>query len=115
MEFNNLYYKKIVYKKNAFLDLKTLIKLNYNNKNICLISSKSVPTEEVAKVLNAMFCGSEKVSHFVVGKGFNNVEIEKFKTQLSTSRFKLLVAFGGGRICNAVKFFANKFNIPYII
>ena len=61
----NSYYKRIVYKKNAFDDLKTYIKLNFLGKNILLVSTKSVPAENVTEVLNALFSGTENVAHFV--------------------------------------------------
>lgn len=112
---NNAYYKKIIYKKNAFEDLKTFVKINYNNKNICLISTKSVPAEDVTSLLNGLFCASEKVSHFVARCGFDNRELEKLNNKLASGEFDLLVSFGGGRCCDVVKYFANCYNLPYIV
>ena len=49
------YYKNIIYKKNAFDDLKTYIKLNYSRKNILLVSTKSIQPEDVTSILNSLF------------------------------------------------------------
>lgn len=115
MGFDDSYYKKIIYKKNAFDDLKMYIKLNFNNKNICFISSKSIPSEEVTKLLNALFYGSENVFHFVVRNNFSIVELDRLKTKLSTNKYDLLIAFGGGKVCDSVKYFSSVFNIPFIM
>ena len=115
MEIDNGYYKRIVYKKNAFEDLKTYLKLNYNNKGICLISTKSIPSEEVTKLLNAVLCGSEKVSHFVARSGFDLRELERLNAKLSGGEFDLIISFGGGRCCDVVKYFAHKYKLPYIV
>lgn len=114
MEIDNSYYKKIIYKKNAFEDVKTYIKLNFCNKKILLVSSKSVPAENVTQLLNSLFCGSEYVSHFVSRQNFSNVELDMLKDRLCSGEYNLLVAFGGGKLCDVVKFFAHSFGLPYI-
>ena len=115
MEVDNEYYKKIIYKKNAFADLKTYIKINYANKNIILVSSKSVPSEDVTSVLNALFCGSEKVSHFVCRENFKISELDLLNKKITSEEPHLLVALGAGRVCDVVKFFASKYKKPYIV
>lgn len=115
MECENGYYKKIVYKKSAFEDLKTYLKLHYNNKNICIISTKSIPSEETTKLINAVLCGSEKVSHFVSINDFTLKEIEKFQNKIKNGGFDLLISFGGGKCCDVVKYFADVFKLPYIV
>lgn len=115
MEIDNSYYKKIIYKKNAFEDIKTYVKLNFCNKNILLVSSKSVPAENVTQLLNSLFCGSELVSHFVSRQNFCNAELDMLKDRLCSSQFNLIVAFGGGKLCDVVKYFAYSLGIPYIV
>lgn len=115
MEIDNSYYKKIIYKKNAFADIKTYVKLNFTNKNILLVSTKSVPAENVTDLLNSLFCGSEKVCHFVARQNFIKEELDSLKDRLSGGNYELLVAFGGGKCCDAVKYFASIFNLPYIV
>ena len=115
MEIDNSYYKKIIYKKNAFEDVKTYIKLNYTNKRILLVSTKSVPAENVTQLLNSLFCGSENVSHFVSRQNFVKEELESLKDRLCGGNFDLLVAFGGGKCCDSVKYFASIFGLPYIV
>jgi len=115
MEVDNEYYKNIIYKKNAFGDLKTYIKINYSNKNILLISSKSVPSEDVTEVLNALFCGSEKVAHFVCRDNFNNTELDALNKKIVDDEPNLLIALGAGKVCDAVKYFASKYNKPYVV
>ena len=115
MEIDNSYYKKIVYKKNAFEDIKAYIKLNFNNKNILLVSTKSIPAEDVTCLLNSLFCGSENVSHFVSRQGFDKMELDALKNKICTNKYDLLVAFGGGKCCDVVKYFANNFGLQYIV
>lgn len=115
MEIDNSYYKKIIYKKNAFEDLKTYIKLNYTNKNILLVSTLSIPAEYVTSILNSLFCGSENVTHFVSRQNFIHAELDSLKDRIAGGKFDLLVAFGGGRCCDSVKYFANAFGLPYIV
>ena len=115
MEIENSYYKKIIYKKNAFEDIKTYIKLNFSGKNILLVSSKSVPAENVTCLLNSLFCGSENVSHFVSRQNFSQLDLDLLKDQICSGQYNLLVSFGGGRLCDTVKYFANAFGIPYIV
>lgn len=115
MDIDNSYYKKIIYKKNAFEDVKTYIKLNFSNKNILLVSTKSVPAENVTALLNSLFCGSENVSHFVARQNFVKAELDSLKDRIISGNFQLLVAFGGGKCCDSVKYFASIFNVPYIV
>lgn len=115
MDLSNSYYKRIVYKKNAFDDLKTYIKLNFSNKNVCLITTKSVPAEEVTGLLNAVFCGTEKVVHYHIRNGFDEKELKNLCTKINDGNFNLLIGFGGGKCANVVKYFASNFNLPYII
>jgi len=115
MELENAYYKKIIYKKNAFEEVKTYIKLNYNNKNIMLVSTKSVEAEDVTSLLNALFCGSENVYHFVSRNSFVKAELDCINDKLSKGDFDLLVALGGGKCADTVKFFANHYGLPFIV
>lgn len=115
MEIENYYYKNIIYKKNAFEDVKTYIKLNYNNKKILLVSTKSVPAENVTCLLNSLFCGSENVCHFVSRQNFIKAELESLKDRMSGGNFDLIVAFGGGKCCDSVKYFCYMFKLPYIV
>lgn len=112
---NNSYYKSIIYKKNAFNDIKTFIKLNYNNKRILLISTKSIPAENVTSLLNSLFCGSEKVSHYVARSNFDLNELQIISDKIKEEKYSLLVSFGGGKCCDVVKYFASEFNLPYIV
>lgn len=115
MEIDNSYYKKIIYKKNAFEDVKTYIKLNYSNKKILLVSTKSLQAENVTCLLNALFCGSENVYHFVARQNFVKEELDCLNDRLLGGDFDLVVAFGGGKCCDAVKFFAYNYKLPYIV
>ncbi len=115
MEIDNSYYKKIIYKKNAFEEVKTYIKLNFNNKNILLVSTKSIPAEDVTCLLNSLFCGSENVCHFVARQNFIKEELDSLKDRLAGGNYHLIVAFGGGKCCDAVKYFASIFGLPYIV
>lgn len=115
MDCNNTYYKKIVYKKNAFEDLKTYVKLNYANRGICLVTTKSVPSEEVTSLLNGLFGASENVFHFVARNGFDERELDKLNKKISGGEFNLIVSFGGGKCCDVVKYFASKFDLPFIV
>jgi len=115
MEINNAYYKKIVYKKNAFEDIKSYIKLNFSNKNILLISTKSIPAEDVTCLLNSLFCGSENVSHFVSRQSFDKNELDCLNNKICKGKFDLLISLGGGKCCDVVKYFASVFGISYIV
>ncbi|MBE7074984.1 MAG: iron-containing alcohol dehydrogenase family protein [Clostridiales bacterium] len=115
MEINHTYYKKIIYKKNAFEDIKTYIKLNFNNKNILLVSTKSVQAEDVTCLLNSLFCGSENVCHFVSRQNFEKSELDLLNNKLISGKYNLLVAFGGGKCCDVVKYFASIIGVPYIV
>ncbi|MBO7528168.1 MAG: iron-containing alcohol dehydrogenase [Clostridia bacterium] len=111
----NSYYKRIVYKKNAFDDLKTYIKLNFLGKNILLVSTKSVPAENVTEVLNALFSGTENVAHFVSRNNFDIKEMDLLLDKLSKTNANLIVSLGGGRCCDVVKYFAHIHNIDYVV
>lgn len=109
------YYKNIVYKKNAFEDLKTYVKLNYANKNILLVSTKSIPAEDVTKILNALFCGTEEVSHFISRCNFDKRELCLLSDKIVKNKFSLIIAFGGGKTTDVVKYFSYIHHIPYIV
>lgn len=115
MVIDNSYYKKIIYKKNAFEDVKTYIKLNYTNKKILLVSTKSVPAEYVTVLLNSLFCGSENVHHFVSRQNFLKAELDSLNDRLVGGNFDIIVSFGGGKCCDTVKYFASMFKLPYIV
>lgn len=115
MVIDNSYYKKIIYKKNAFEDVKTYIKLNYTNKKILLVSTKSVPAEYVTMLLNSLFCGSENVYHYVSRQNFSKEELDSLNNKLIGGNFDVIVSFGGGRCCDAVKYFASMYKLPYIV
>lgn len=114
MEVDNAYYKRIVYKKNAYEDLKSYLKINHNNKKILLISTKSVPAEYVTEVLNALFCSSEKISHFVARNNFIVQELDCINKKFKSESYDVLVALGGGKCCEVAKFFAHKYDISYV-
>ena len=90
------YYKKIIYKKNAFEDLKTYVKLNFNRKNILLVSTKNIQTEDVTNLLNSLFCGSENVAHYVCRDHFSINELDEINKKINNGQYSLIVAFGGG-------------------
>ena len=109
------YYKNIVYKKNAFDDFKTYVKLNYANKNLLLVSTKSIPAEDVTNILNSLFCGTNSVGHFVSKCGFNNKELCLLSDKIIKNNYSLIIAFGGGRTADVVKYFAYMNKIPYVV
>ena len=109
------YYKNIVYKKNAFEDLKTYLKINYLNKNILLVSSKSILADDISCILNSVFCGSESVSHYVVRNNFDKFELNDLAKKIEKNNYQLIIVFGGGKCCDVVKYFAYKNNLPYIV
>ena len=109
------YYNKIIYKKNAFEDLKTYIKLNYGNKNILLISTKSVLAEDVTSVLNALFAGTEAVSHFASKNNFDNNELCGLAGRMAKTKPDLIVSLGGGKCCDVAKYFSYFYNVNYIV
>ena len=115
MDVENLYYKKIIYKKNAFLDMQTYVKLNFNNKKILLITSKSVPSEETSRVMNVLMSASECVYCYVAKNNFNNAELEKLQGKIYREKYDLFVALGAGRCCDVCKYFAFKNNVPYVV
>ena len=111
----NTFYKNIIYKKNAYDDLKTFIKLNYANKNVFLITTKSVPADSVANVFNALFAGTENVSQFVARCNFEKDELDLIDEKIKKSKPSIIVSLGGGRCCDVVKYFAHKCNINYVV
>ena len=108
------YYKKIVYKKNAFEDLKTYIKMNFGNKNILLVSTKSVPAEDVTSVLNALFTGTDNVGHFVARCNFDAREIGALGDKITQFNPSVIIALGGGKCADVVKYYSFNYSIPYI-
>lgn len=109
------FYKKIVYKKNAFDDLKTYIKINHSNKKILLVSTKSISAEDVTSVLNALFSGSEFVSHFVARENFSLKELNALNQKIDKNGYDVLIAFGGGKCADVVKYFAYNYNTSYVV
>lgn len=109
------YYKKIIFKKNAFEDLKAYIKINYTNKKIFLISTKSIPAEDVTTILNSLFCGTESVKHYISRNNFDERELNEIKAKIVEGGVDLIIAFGGGRCADVVKYFASVANLPYIV
>lgn len=114
MDVENIYYKKIIYKKNAFLDMQTYVKLNFNNKKILLFTSKSIPSEETSRVMNALMAASESVCCYVSKNNFDKIELDKLHNKINSEKYDLFVALGAGRCCEVCKFFAFKNNVPYI-
>ncbi len=109
------YYKRIIFKKNAFEDLKAYIKINYTNKKILLVSTKSVLAEDVTTILNSLFCGTESVKHYISRNNFDKFELDEIKAKITEGAVDLIVAFGGGRCADVVKYFASVANLPYVV
>ncbi len=111
----NEFYSKIVYKKNAFLELKEYLSQNYNGKKILLISTKSLVNAHLTEIMNMISLSGCSFKHFIAKNNFSNFELKQISDLLTLENFDVYVVFGAGRATMVAKYFANIFCVPYIV
>ena len=109
------FYDRIVYRKNAFLELKNFITQNYSDKKILLISTKSLVNVHLTEIMNMISISGCSFKHFIAKNNFSNYELKQISELLTLENFDLYIVFGAGRATMVTKYFANIFCVPYIV
>lgn len=103
----------IVYKKNAFLELKEDLKKYYNSKKVLIITTKSLTNRYLTEIMNSVSLANCSFKHFIAKNNFSIVELRNLSELLTQENFDLFIVFGAGRACNVAKYFAHIFCLPY--
>ena len=107
--------ESIVYKKNAYVDLKQDLEKYYYGKRILLISTKSLVNNFLTEIMNCISLAKCSFKHFIAKNNFSNIELRKLSDILTQENFDLYIVFGGGRATSVTKYFANIFCVPYFV
>lgn len=111
----NEYYSRIVYRKNAYLELAQYLGQNYYGKKVLLISTKSLVNSNLTEIMNALSFSKCSFSHFIAKNNFSENELKLLTNHVSDENFDLYIVFGGIRATMTTKYFANIFDVPYIV
>ena len=111
----NEFYNRIVYKKNAYLELKEDLEKYYFGKKIFLLTTKSLVNSHFTDIMNSISLANCSFKHFVAKNNFSENELKTITDIISQESFDLFVVFGAGRATMVTKYFANIFCVPYII
>ncbi len=111
----NEFYDRIVYRKNAFLELKEYLSQNFNGKKVLLISTKSLVNPHLTEIMNMISVSGCNFKHYIAKNNFSNFELKQISELLTLENFDLYVVFGAGRATMVTKYFANIFCVPYIV
>lgn len=114
MELDNDFYKRIVYKKNAFEDLSLDLRAYYPYKNVLLISTKSLSGKHLTDIINAVSMAKCTFKHFISKNNFSAIELKEISDKLIKENFDIIIVFGAGRATDVAKYFAYIFNVPYL-
>lgn len=106
---------KIVYKKNAFCELKEDLSKYYYGKNVLIITTKSLINGYLTEIMNSVSLAGCSFKHFVAKNNFSKGELIKLSEMLTQENFDLYIVFGAGRATNVTKYFANIFCVPYMV
>ena len=115
MENNEDFYSKIVYKKNAFSDLMIDLKVYYRQKRVAFISTKGVSSKFITEVVNALSVAGCEFYQFIAKHHFDAKELDILSNMFIEKQFDLVVVLGAGKATDVAKYFANVFNVPYIV
>ena len=111
MDIKDCYYKRIVYKRNAYEDLKHFIKYYHAGKNILVLHNENNNNNfdrfliNVAESKNAYHC--EYITSFNA-KMFSNIK-------KNSKNFSLILAYGDAKVCNLAKVLALQNNCEYFV
>ncbi len=111
----NEYYSRIVYRKNAYLELAQYLGQNYYGKKVLLISTKSLVNSNLTEIMNAISFAKCSFKHFIAKNNFSENELKLITNLVSDESFDLYIVFGGVRATMTTKYFANIFEVPYIV
>lgn len=110
MDIQDTYYKRLVYKKKAYEDMKSFLKFYHPSKNMLILYAEEDEGYEkfllnIAESQNAYWC--EKI------KTLDKKTLTYLKNKCLN--FSLIIAYGNQAICNLAKVLANARDCEYII
>lgn len=110
MDIQDTYFKRIVYKKNAYEDMKSFLKFYHTGKNMLILYDNESESYDnflisIAESQNAFSC------HRITS--FGKKEISSIKKKAED--FSLIIGFGNAEICNLAKAVANAKQCEYIL
>lgn len=110
MNIKDAYYKRIVYKKNAYDDLKTFIKFYHSGKNMLVLHSEN--SNNFDQLLTSIVESQNAYKTLYV----SNFNIKTFNSLKDISKnYSLVIAFGNEEICNVAKCIAMSNSCEYIL
>ena len=99
----NEYYSRIVYRKNAYLELAQYLGQNYYGKKVLLISTKSLVNSNLTEIMNAISFAKCSFKHFIAKNNFSENELKLITNLVSDESFDLYIVFGGVRATMTTK------------
>lgn len=113
MNLQDAYYERIIYKKNAVGELETILAGDFKGKKVFFLSGRTAYKKFGTFVVNEINrSGSEFIFKFV-DDTVNRNEIEDLI--IEAQKCKVIVALGGGSVCDIAKYIASKANLEYIM
>ena len=109
------FYEKIVYKKNAFLQMQEDLQKYYFGKRALIITTKSLINKNFTEIMNSTSLAGLYFETFVAKNNFSECELRKISETLTQTNFDLLIVYGGGKSSDVAKYFSNIFCIPFFM
>ena len=106
---------KIVYKKNAYEDMKFELQSRYYNKKVFIFTTKSLTNSHLTEIMSAISMAGCEFKYFVAKHNYSLDELKALSEKLTMENFDLFICFGAGKACDVTKYFANIFNVPYFV
>ncbi len=111
----NEYYDKIVYKKNAFLQMQEDLHKYYLGKKALIITTKSLINCHFTEIMNYTSSAGLTFETFVAKNNFSESELKNLSELLTQQNFDIYIVYGGGRACDVAKYFSNIFCVPFFM
>lgn len=112
---SNDFYDRIVYRKNAFMQLSQDLGQYYYGKKVLLITSKSLINSNLTEIMNALSFAKCTFKYFVAKNNFSESELRNLTNIITDDNYDLYIVFGGVKACMVTKYFANIFCVPYFV
>ena len=107
--------ENIVYKKNAYEDMKFELQSRYYNKKVFLFTTKSLTNCHLTEIMSAISMAGCEFKYFVARHNYSIQELKQISELLTMESFDLFICFGAGKTCDVTKYFSNIFSTPYFV
>lgn len=113
MNLKDPYYERIIYKKDAITELSGILNIDFESKKVLFLSGKTAYKKFGSIIVNEINrAGCEFVFKFI-DNSINKNEIEELIEE--AKKCNVIVALGGGSVCDSAKYIAKMSSLKYIM